>query len=194
LVRARLIAFSEQAGGPESLYSELQRVDPDAAVQIEPANVRRVVRALEVIEVTGRKFSDFGKRWKSYDSIYDLSVAGMTAPRSSLDRLINDRVEHMFAAGLVEEVRALEASGYRGSLTSVQALGYAQVLAYLDGRVTMSQAMQETKNKTRRFARRQLTWFKADPRVKWFESDPAGLAEHLTGCVDFEASYGRGLG
>jgi len=192
-VRARLTGLCERTGGPESLYSELRRADPDAALQIDPANHRRIVRALEVIEVTGRRFSDFGLRWKSYESIYDLWVAGMTVGRSTLDALINERVDHMFGAGLVEEVRALEVSGYRGSLTSVQALGYAQVLAYLDGRVTMSQAIQETKNKTRRFARRQLTWFKADPRVKWFESDPAGLAEYLAGAVDVEASYASGL-
>lgn len=165
--------------GPDNLYRRLEEIDPAAAARIEPANTRRIVRALEVIEITGRRFSSFRTAWDVPRSIYDLVVVGLTHPRPELDRRINARVDAQMARGLLQEVEELEAVGFRESLSSVQALGYAQMLAYLDGRLSLDVAIEETKRRTRHLARRQLSWFRADPRVLWFDSDPQGLLLRL---------------
>lgn len=177
-VRAR---FEEEAGeeGAEALYGRLRAQDPQAADRIQPGNTRRVVRALEVIELTGRPFSSFRTGWDEYASIYDLRAVGLTWPREELDRRIDARVDDYLARGLVEEVKELEASGLRASPTSVQALGYAQVLRHLDGELSKEEAIHEIKRRTRKFARRQLMWFRADPRVRWFESDPEAAGRCL---------------
>ena len=160
-------------------YDTLRELDPEAALRIDPANTRRIVRALEVIELTGRPFSSFRTVWDEHRSIFDLHVAGLTWPRDELDRRINSRVDDQVMRGLVEEVKALLERGLRNSLTSVQALGYSQILDHLDGKSSLDEAVEIIKRRTRRFARRQLSWFRADPRVHWFDSDPKGAAAFL---------------
>ena len=178
-IRARLESEAEDVGG-EALFDRLSSLDPAAAVRMEPANVRRTVRALEVIELTGRPFSSFRTAWDEPRSLYRLTVAGLTHPRPELGRRIDARVDAQIERGLVEEVRHLVEAGFRSSLTSVQAIGYAQVLAHLDGETSLEEAVEEIERRTRRYARRQLSWFRADPRVEWFESDPYGLVHRLT--------------
>ena len=177
-VRSRLEREAE-AVGPGELHDRLRAADPRAAAAIDPANLRRTIRALEVLEVTGRPFSAFRTGWDRPRSIYDLTVVGLTWPRPELDRRIDARVDGYVARGLVAEVERLARAGLRSSATSAQALGYAQVLAHLDGRLSLDEAVEETKRRTRRFARRQERWFRADARVAWFPSDPAGAAAHL---------------
>lgn len=177
-LRARL---SELDASPESLHGRLASMDPQAAASIDPANVRRTVRALEVITLTGRRFSSFHTEWDRYESIYDLKVVGLELPREDLDARIEQRVDRHLAAGLLDEVRCLTGRGLRTSSTSVQALGYAQLIAYLDGQISMEEARLRIINRTRRFARRQWSWFRADPRVRWFLSDLSGAASHLVG-------------
>lgn len=177
-VRRRLEDEAASAG-PLALYDRLRFLDPQAADRIDPMNSRRTVRALEVLEVTGRPFSAFRTAWDRYRSVYDLAAVGLTEARDELDRRIEARVDAQIARGLVAEVEALVARGMRGSATSVQALGYAQVLAHLDGRLTLDEAIDVAKHRTRRFARRQLRWFRADPRVRWFASDPSAAAAAL---------------
>lgn len=172
-VRKRLEEELEVVG-PQALHQRLKQVDSEAAARIEPANGRRTVRALEVLEVTGRKFSSFRTGWEPRMSIYDLKVAGLRPPVEQLDAQIDSRVDLLIEAGWVEEVRRLPAL----SATSVQVLGYAQILSYLDGSSTLDDAVTEIKWRTRKFARRQLRWFKADPRIVWFE-DPALAKEYL---------------
>lgn len=176
--RARLEAEAAEIGA-RALFARLQALDPEAAAVMEPANARRTIRALEVIEVTGRPFSSFRTAWEPRRSLYDLTVAGLTWPREELHRRIAARVDRQVARGLVAEVEGLIAAGMRGSATSVQALGYAQVLSYLDQRCTLEEAVTEIKARTRRFARRQESWFKADPRIAWFPGDASGAASHL---------------
>lgn len=178
VVRSNIESDAEELG-PQALHARLKTLDADAASRIPAQNVRRVVRALEVIEVTGRKFSSFRTGWDEYRSIYDLHVAGITFDLDEVDRRIEERFDQHLAKGLIEEMKALDAGGLRDSMTSVQALGYAQLLAHLDGQMSLDQAVTEAKAKIRRFARRQLTWFRADPRVVWFESDPEGAKEWL---------------
>ena len=163
-----------------ALYERLEAADPEAATHIHPFNARRTIRALEVLEVTGRRFSSFRTSWELPRSLYDLTVIGLAEPRPELDRRIDARVESQLARGLVAEVeRLVREERLRDSATAVQALGYAQILAHLDGRLSLQEALDQTKGRTRRFARRQMAWFRADPRVTWFMSDAPGAAAHL---------------
>ena len=172
-IRARLERLGRQVG-PERLHSRLRELDPSAAQNIDARNLRRIVRALEVIEITGQPFSA-ADRWRRYESIYRLAVAGLTLPRYALHRRIEDRVDGMLAAGLVEEARALDRRGL--GPTARQALGYRQVLK------APSASPQELRERivaaTRRYARRQESWFRTDPRISWFDASDPGLADAL---------------
>jgi tRNA dimethylallyltransferase len=170
-VRARL--ESELAAeGTAAMHGRLRERDPAAAQAILPGNGRRIVRALEVIELTGRPFTAALPTYGT--GAYDNVQIGVDPPLPELDRRIEARVHRMFADGLVEEVRALVRCGLRQGITASRALGYAQVLRLLDGSLTEEQARAETVRATRRFARRQRSWFRRDPRVRWVaEPDPA---------------------
>ncbi|HEX2179808.1 MAG TPA: tRNA (adenosine(37)-N6)-dimethylallyltransferase MiaA [Actinomycetota bacterium] len=177
-VRGRLEAEAYELGG-YGLFERLEAADPEAASRMHPANVRRTIRALEVIEVTGRPFSSYRVAWDDHQAVYDLRAAGLDLPFEQMAERIDARVDALMARGWVAEVAALREAGVRFSATSLQALGYAQILDHLDGRLPLDQAIEETKRRTRKFARRQLRWFRADPRIRWFP-DPAAAAEYLT--------------
>ena len=177
-VRARLESEAYEFGGWE-MFRRLEVADPEAASRMHPANVRRTIRALEVIDLTGRPFSSYRVAWDDRKSVYRLKAAGLALALEELNLRIDARVDALVARGWVDEVKALKRTGVAFSATSLQALGYAQILGYLDGRSTLDQAIEETKLRTRQFARRQLRWFRADPRVKWFD-DPDAAAAYLT--------------
>jgi len=160
------------AGGPAPLYTRLKDADPAAAAAILPTNGRRIVRALEVIELSGRPFS---ATLPGYDAGRPAIQLGVQADRAELDRRIDARVGRMWAAGFEDEVRRLAAHGLRDGRTASRALGYQQMLRHLDGEWTLDQARDETARGTRRFARRQESWFRRDPRVRWLASGE-GLA------------------
>jgi len=172
-LRARLEA-ELAALGPHVLHKRLARHDPPAAARILPGNGRRIVRALEVIELTGRPFT---AALPEPRYVYDAVQIGLDVPRAELDRRIARRVDRMWRAGLVEEVRRLEKQGLREGRTASRALGYAQVLRFLAGEWTEEQAREETIRATRRFARRQDSWFRRDPRVCWMAYDRPDLVE-----------------
>ncbi|MEW2708167.1 tRNA (adenosine(37)-N6)-dimethylallyltransferase MiaA [Streptomyces koyangensis] len=172
-VRARL-EEELAAHGPGPLHTRLAAADPEAAAAILPSNGRRIVRALEVIEITGRPFTANLPR---HDSVYDTVQIGVDVARPELDARIADRVDRMWAAGLVDEVRALEAEGLREGRTASRALGYQQVLAALAGECTEEEARAETVRATKRFARRQDSWFRRDPRVHWLSGAAADRRE-----------------
>ena len=166
----RALELEAEELGAGALYARLQDVDPVAAARIEPGNVRRIVRALEVIEITGTRFSD-NVTWERYESRYELAVAGLERDRNDLNRRIDERVGAMLDAGLVEEAEAIRRTG--AGRTASQALGYRQIFDEArDARDAISKA-------TRRFARRQLSWFKVDPRVVWFDAAAPGLEDRL---------------
>ncbi|MEU5581548.1 tRNA (adenosine(37)-N6)-dimethylallyltransferase MiaA [Streptomyces huasconensis] len=172
-VRARLeeeLALS----GPGALHARLAAADPGAAQAILPSNGRRIVRALEVIEITGKPFTANLPR---HESVYDTVQIGVDVARPELDERIAMRVDRMWDAGLVDEVRALEARGLREGLTASRALGYQQVLAALAGECTEEEARAETVRATKRFARRQDSWFRRDPRVHWLSGAAADRGE-----------------
>ncbi|KUL48533.1 tRNA (adenosine(37)-N6)-dimethylallyltransferase MiaA [Streptomyces antimycoticus] len=179
-VRARLEAELEERGSGV-LHARLAAADPEAARAILPSNGRRVVRALEVIEITGRPFT---ANLPGHEAVYDTLQIGVDVERPELDERIALRVDRMWDAGLVEEVRLLEAAGLRSGRTASRALGYQQVLASLAEECTEEVARAETVRATKRFARRQDSWFRRDPRVHWLSgaADRRGelLASALT--------------
>ncbi|WP_327727538.1 tRNA (adenosine(37)-N6)-dimethylallyltransferase MiaA [Streptomyces sp. NBC_00487] len=160
--------------GSGALHARLAAADPEAAHAILPSNGRRIVRALEVIEITGKPFT---ANLPGHDSVYDTVQIGVDVARPELDERITRRVDRMWDAGLVEEVRSLEAQGLREGRTASRALGYQQVLAALAGQCTMDEARIETVRATKRFARRQDSWFRRDPRVHWLKGGLADLTE-----------------
>ena len=154
------------AGDAAAAHQALALADPDAAARMEPTNLRRAIRALEVIALTGEPFSAWRNAWDEHASIYpDLKVVGVEVPRADLVGMIDRRVDVMFRDGLVDECRTL--SWQELSDTARQAIAYAEVFDALDGRITMEEAIDRTKVRTRRFASRQVRWFAADPRVQW---------------------------
>jgi tRNA dimethylallyltransferase len=162
-------------GGSAVLYERLRVLDPEAAGRIEPDNVRRIVRALEAIDASGRRFSE-SRAWDDYESIYELRVAGLKLSRAKLDERIAARVDAMFAAGLVDEVRRLEREGL--GPTARQALGYRQVLEAPGAPEKELRAAIVAATKS--FARRQESWFGADPRVRWYDADAPDLVDRLS--------------
>lgn len=151
--------------GAERLHQRLSDVDPVAATRILPGNARRIVRALEVIELTGRSFSAVLPERRYV--LPDVVQIGLAIDRSTLDTRIAARVDAMWAAGFVDEVRRLAAAGLGESPTASRALGYRQVLRYLDGEISEEQARELTIVGTRKFARRQDSWFRKDRRIAW---------------------------
>ena len=164
--------------GPQALHRRLATLDPAAAARIIPTNGRRVVRALEVIEITGRPFS--ASLPELTYAVEDAHQIGVDIPRDVLDERIALRVQRMWDAGFVEEVRRLADHGLREGRTANRALGYQQVLAFLDGEITEDEAKEQTVAGTRRFARRQDSWFRKDPRITWVAwDDPDRVAKAL---------------
>ena len=165
------------ADGPGPLYARLQAADPAAAAAILPGNGRRIVRALEVIELSGRPFS---ATLPGYDGGRPAIQLGVQVERPELDRRIEARVDRMWAAGFAAEVRDLAARGLRDGRTASRALGYQQLLRCLDSELTSDQAREETVRATRRFARRQESWFRRDPRVQWLAAGEGLLDRALS--------------
>lgn len=161
-VRARL--EDRYADRPEAAHADLADLDPAAAGKIEPGNLRRSVRALEVIELTGQPFSSFADAWDEHRSVYpDLVVRGLD--RDDLRDRVWRRAEQMVAEGLLDEAEALRVEAR--SRTAAQAIGYAEALAVLDGRLDRSELVDAIASRTWRYARRQRSWFRADPRITW---------------------------
>ncbi|MCD4674113.1 MAG: tRNA (adenosine(37)-N6)-dimethylallyltransferase MiaA [Anaerolineaceae bacterium] len=153
--------------GPIALYEKLQMIDPQAAEKIDPNNLRRTIRALEVIFQTGKRFSVQRKR---KPSLYTLKFVGLQRSRSELYERIDARIELMLANGFPDEVGALLAKGYSADLPNMSAIGYREMVAYLQGGMSLEDAVFRMKKLTRNFVRRQANWFKADdPRIRWFD-------------------------
>ncbi len=173
-LRKKLESEAELLGAAE-LYSRLRLLDPEAAAAIEPANTRRIIRALEVIEVTGQPYSanlpsDTSLRYP------DALHIGLAMERSSLAPRIEARVHRMWQSGLVAEVDSLIEAGLLRGSTAQRAIGYAQVIAMRNGEISESKAIEETIVATRQYVRRQETWFKRDPRIQWIGEDQPRLA------------------
>jgi tRNA dimethylallyltransferase len=162
----------EQAG--DFLHEKLKSLDPDAAEKIDPRNVRRTIRALEVILTTGRKFSEQRRQGESQ---YRLISIGLTRPRPELYSRIDTRIEAMFAHGLLDEVQDLLAKGFSPELPTMSAIGYRECIKVIEGRMSTEQAKIEMRRATRIFVRRQSNWFKEDdPTISWFSASDANIS------------------
>jgi tRNA dimethylallyltransferase len=166
-LRAELEAWTAEPGGVAAAYGELRRADPDAADKVDPHNARRIVRALEVIRLTGKPFSSFGPGIDQFGpTAFDVRMVGVWVPRHALDDRIAARFTAMRAAGLVDEVGQL-LEGPPLSRTAAQAIGYREVIAALSGSASLDVAFETAVRRTRSFARRQRMWFRRDPRITW---------------------------
>ncbi len=167
--RAELYDFAAENGN-EALHARLAETDPEAAENIHPNNLVRVVRALEVCHITGRRFSELKAESRTEESPYDPLIIGLNyADRSVLYARINARVDEMVKAGLVEEARELwQQSGMR---TAANAIGYKELIPYFEGNMSLDDCIDKIKQETRRYAKRQLTWFRKNERIKWIILD-----------------------
>ena len=176
--------------GAGVLHRELAAVDPEAAARIDPRNVRRVVRALEVYRLTGRPLSS---RQEKLQPEFAALILGIDLPRSELYRRIDERVEHMLAAGLVDEVRGLLAMGYSPELSSMSGIGYREMCQYLASELDLPAAVAHIKTATHRLARQQATWFRGDdPRIRWVEVGERAV-EEAVGFVESELGLRRSV-
>jgi tRNA dimethylallyltransferase len=168
---------------PGTLHERLRRVDPVAAGRIHPRNVRRLVRALEVSVHTGRPITSQQHR----DPIGAVNQIGLTVDRTELYRRIDSRVDTQLAAGLVDEVQGLLARGYALTLPAMHGLGYKEIAEYLQGRVPLAEAVRRLKRNTRRYAKRQFTWFRRDDRIQWLDVEhqtPEQVADSIIRMVE----------
>jgi len=179
-VRARLDDELAEVGSSE-LHRRLAGLDPEAAERILPENGRRVVRALEVIEITGRPFSASLPRMEYVDPAS--AQVGVDIERPTLDERIERRVERMFADGFVAEVAGLLEDGLAEGRTASRAIGYPEVAAYLAGELSLDEARERTVTATRRFARRQDAWFRKDPRITWVGYDDPDRVERALAAI-----------
>ncbi|HLW48658.1 MAG TPA: tRNA (adenosine(37)-N6)-dimethylallyltransferase MiaA [bacterium] len=173
-LRERL-AVEERRGGPGTLHRRLHEIDPAAAARIHPRNVRRVIRALEVYEATGRTISAFqaevrGGRWAAGREEGEVRMVALTVDRERLYERLDRRIDAQLAAGLVEEVRTLLRAGYDRSFPALQGLGYKEIAEHLEGEASLEAAVAEFRRNSRRYAKRQWTWFRADPRYRWIDA------------------------
>lgn len=163
--------------GIEALHTRLAGIDPETAAKISSRDEKRIIRALEVFETTGSPMSHFHRLDRARQPKYNAVMIGLTLPRSLLYARIEERIDRMMEAGLLEEVKSLREKGYPSGLVSMKALGYSHLLSYLEGEVDLETAVKLFKRNTRRFAKRQMTWFRAEPGIHWLEVEGRSPAE-----------------
>ena len=176
-LRKRLEA--EYDADPQAFFTQMSMDDRPSGQKLHPNDKKRVVRAREVFLLSGRPFSSFNREYlaaQRHDR-YPAVRVGLAMPRKKLYDAIDRRVDRMMAEGLLDEVKGLQAKGYSRQLPAMQAIGYAQLLAYLEREVPLEKAVEDIKRATRQFAKRQLTWFRRDERIRWFD------------CEDYEEAY-----
>ena len=167
-LRESLQHFAD-TNGKEVLHERLKEIDPESAEAIPPGNVKRVIRAIEFYETHHEKISSHNKEQKEKESPYNFAFFVLTDERPVLYERIDKRVDSMLKNGLIDEVKALQAEGLTRSHISMQGLGYKEILAYLEGEITLEEAIYILKRDTRHFAKRQITWFKREKEVKWID-------------------------
>ncbi|CAG9621821.1 tRNA (adenosine(37)-N6)-dimethylallyltransferase MiaA [Sutcliffiella rhizosphaerae] len=183
-IRQRLEKKANEFGA-NALFEELKKIDPKSAEQIHPNNIRRVVRALEIYYSTGKTMSEY-QETQLPELLYDVALIGLTMDRDYLYSRINQRVDLMLEAGLIEEVSNLFQKGIR-NCQSIQAIGYKEIYAFFDGKRTKDEAINDLKQNSRRYAKRQLTWFRNKMNVTWFDMTEADFDQKLTEIFTFVA-------
>ena len=168
-IRAKLQREADEHGNV-ALHERLRRCDPETANRVHPNNLVRVIRALEIYELTGKPISSLQQQWKMNEPRYPFRAFGLNMPRETLYQRIEERVNRMVEAGLIEEVKGLLDQGCPRNCVAMQSFGYKELIDYLDGKRTLDEAISLLKQNTRRFAKRQLTWFRNDPRIEWLDT------------------------
>lgn len=166
--REELTRLAEEKGA-DFLYEKLQKVDPKSAQIIHAHNVKRIIRALEFYQMTGKKISEHNTKQREKSSPYQFAYFVLQDERTKLYKRIEARIDEMLQDGLIEEVTALKEMGLKRGMVSMQGLGYKEILAYLDGECTLEEAVEILKRDTRHFAKRQITWFKREEEVIWLD-------------------------
>lgn len=179
-VRERWTAFAEREGA-QALWDELNRLDPDSARELHPNNVRRVVRAFELL-AEGRSYAEQKRNLASIEAAIPAVQFGLAVTPTVLNERIDARVDAMVEAGLVGEVRGLLDAGFREGVTAPQAIGYKEIVEALEGRCTLDEAIAAIKQATRRYGKRQRTWFRRDERIRWIDAD-AGNARAMADTI-----------
>ncbi len=179
-VRERWTAFAEREGA-QALWDELNRLDPDSARELHPNNVRRVVRAFELL-AEGRSYAEQKRNLASIEAAVPAVQFGLAVTPTVLNERIDARVDAMVEAGLVGEVRGLLDAGFREGVTAPQAIGYKEIVEALEGRCTLDEAIAAIKQATRRYGKRQRTWFRRDERIRWIDAD-AGNARAMADTI-----------
>lgn len=151
------------------LHERLHQCDPDSAARIHPNNIVRIIRALEVYELTRKPISELQAQWNNADARYEFRAFGLNMSRGDLYNRIEARADRMMAVGLVEEVKSILDAGYSPDSVALRSFGYKEIISYLRGKLTLSEAVALLKQNTRQFAKRQLTWFRADSRIEWID-------------------------
>lgn len=169
-IRARLEKEKDQLG-KEYIFDILKDVDPKSAEKINVNDIKRVIRAIEIYEITDKPMSEHNNNFRKLNHDYDLIMIGLNMDREKLYNRINQRVDLMIESGLVEEVKGLLDMGYGKDLISMQAIGYKEIIMYLYGEITFDIALEMIKKASRNYAKRQLTWFRRDDRIEWFNID-----------------------
>jgi len=176
------LLYERKNFGNEYLYEKLQSVDPEAASAMLPQNWKRVIRALEVYNLTGKSILHFHKN-QNRESGYEFHQYGLKWEREVLYKNIEARVDEMIASGLVNEVKKILSMGYSKEINSLNTVGYKEIIAYLENEITLERAVELIKRNTRRFAKRQLTWFRRDERIKWFDINSVSDIEKIAGKI-----------
>jgi tRNA dimethylallyltransferase len=157
--------------GNEFVHNMLKNIDIESFIRIHPNNLRRVIRALEVYKNTGKTISEYQQESRSQEMEYNTAYIGLTMDRGLLYNRINRRVDKMFEAGLIDEVKKLREMGYNKNMTSMQGIGYKEIFDYFDNKCTIEETKDIIKQSSRRYAKRQLTWFRRDEKIYWVEVD-----------------------
>jgi len=184
-----------KAKGLDYYYNELKKLDEKYALKISKNDERRIIRALEVCYGTGRKFSDYLLNWEKRKSIYNCIMIGLYTERKTLYDNIDKRVNEMIEKGLLNEVKILYDKKYSECNSIKQAIGYKELIRYLDGEITLDKSVEEIKKNTRHLAKKQLTWFKADKRINWidsgYDSDIKELMKNVLNIINLKVDYER---
>lgn len=189
MLRERLKAEALQYGN-EQLLERLRAIDPITAGRLHPNDLKRIIRALEVYEISGMPISHFHKVAGKHEALYDFKLFGLIMSRQLLYKRIEERVEEQIKSGLVEEVQSLLEKGYSPDLPSMKGLGYKQIAGYLRGEYDFETAVKLLKRDTRRFAKRQLTWFRADKSILWLDVEgrsPSQVSEEIISLLKIKA-------
>ncbi|MST99950.1 tRNA (adenosine(37)-N6)-dimethylallyltransferase MiaA [Tissierella pigra] len=180
--RTKLELLGERYGN-KYLHEMLKNIDIESAERISINDRKRIIRAIEIFEITGKTMTEFNKNFREPIEKYNLVMIGLNMNREKLYNRINRRVDIMVEEGLIEEVKKLLEMGYKKELVSMQGIGYKEIVMYLEGEISLDESMEKIKQGSRNYAKRQLTWFRRDNRIKWIDIDEFNNLEDLSQCI-----------